>query len=218
MHFGLLFPRLARLLRAHIAPFCRLHCDATTRTYQPAQKPLIKVCGVTNAGDAELAAKAGADFVGMILWAKARRAVSVDTAAKISEAARKAGAEPVGVFVDENFADIVRVCKKAGIKTAQLHGKGARGSLHDLPNWLEVGSASFQKLATCFAKKKAVKSHRCRSSTLCTPQQTARYKRKTPTLPSATARAAGELSCTPLETWQACRLDPLEHPTRSFLL
>ena len=116
----------------------RLQCMATTRTYQPPGKPLIKICGITNVSDAELAAKAGADFVGMILWPKARRAVSVDTAANISATARKNGAQPVAVFVDEDFADIVRTCKQAGIGIAQLHGKGARGALHDLPNWLQA--------------------------------------------------------------------------------
>ena len=64
--------------------------------------------------------------------------MSIETAAEISEAARQHGAKPVAVFVDENFADIVRCCKAAGIGTAQLHGKGARASLPDLPNWLEV--------------------------------------------------------------------------------
>ncbi len=101
-------------------------------------KTLIKVCGIVNKHDAKLAAQAGADFVGMILWPKARRSVSIDTAAEISEAARQHGASPVAVFVDEDFADIVRTCKAAGIGTAQLHGKGARASLTDLPNWLKV--------------------------------------------------------------------------------
>ena len=107
-------------------------------THQPEGKPLIKICGVTSPGDAELAAKAGADFVGTILWQGARRAVSLQTAAKISETAERHGAQPVAVFVDEDFAGIVRACKQAGIKIAQLHGRGARGSLHDLPNWLKV--------------------------------------------------------------------------------
>ena len=116
------------------------NCRAKLTTHQPAGKPLIKICGVTSPEDAELAAKAGADFVGTILWQGARRAVSLQTAAKISETAERYGAQPVAVFVDEDFADIVRACKQAGIKIAQLHGRGARGSLHDLPNWLKVST------------------------------------------------------------------------------
>lgn len=106
-----------------------------------AGQPLIKICGVVSKQDAELAAGAGADYIGMILWPKARRSVPLETAAQISEAARRHGAKPVGVFVDEDFADIVRSCKAAGIATAQLHGKAARASLPDLPTWLEVSSS-----------------------------------------------------------------------------
>ena len=118
----------------------QLVCRATTRTYQPNNKPLIKICGITNPSDAEIAAKAGADFVGMIMWPKARRAVSIETAAKISETVRRSGAQPVAVFVDEDFADIVKTCKAAGIGMAQLHGKGSRQALQDLPAWLKVRS------------------------------------------------------------------------------
>lgn len=113
-------------------------CTALSKADGSQHKTLIKICGVVNKHDASLAAQAGADFVGMIMWPKARRSVSTATAAEISEAARQHGAEPVAVFVDEDFADIVRSCKAAGIGIAQLHGKAARASLPDLPNWLQV--------------------------------------------------------------------------------
>lgn len=117
-----------------------MSCAATDRgaILQQSNKPLIKICGVVCQEDAELAGKAGADFIGMILWPKARRAVSLEVAAEISETARRHGAEAVAVFVDEDFADIVRSCKTAGIGFAQLHGKGARAALQDLPAWLKV--------------------------------------------------------------------------------
>ena len=127
----------------------RFYCRATTRTYQPQQKPLIKICGVTNVSDAELVAKAGADFVGMILWPKARRGISVDTAAEIAETVKRAGAQPVAVFVDEDFADIVKTCKATGIQIAQLHGKSARQALPDLPVWLKVPAFPSVGLFSC---------------------------------------------------------------------
>lgn len=125
----------------HPALLCRrlrLGCQATTRTYQPKDKPRIKICGVTNVSDAELVAKSGANFVGMIMWPKARRAVSIEISSQIADIARKHGAEPVAVFVDETFADIVNTCKSTGIKIAQLHGKESRKALQDLPAWLKV--------------------------------------------------------------------------------
>ena len=129
------------VLIANCTTRCRsgkLRPHASASGMQSHSPPLIKICGVTSKEDARLAAEAGADFVGMIMWPKARRSVTVQTAAEISQVARQNGSRPVAVFVDEDFADIVRCCKASGISTAQLHGKGARASLHDLPDWLEV--------------------------------------------------------------------------------
>jgi len=90
---------------------------------------LIKICGVTNPEDAQAAVQSGADFVGMIMWPKTKRAVSDETAKAIASTAKAAGAKPVGVFVDEDPATIVDRCKRAGIPVAQLHGDGARAGL-----------------------------------------------------------------------------------------
>lgn len=81
------------------------------------------------------------DCAGMILWPKAKRAVSVSTAADIAAEAVQHGAQPVAVFVDEDADTIARVCSEAGIGIAQLHGDGARASLPDIPPELQVGRA-----------------------------------------------------------------------------
>lgn len=39
---------------------------------------------------------------GMIMWPKAKRSVSDDVARQIADVAKQAGAQPVGVFVDES--------------------------------------------------------------------------------------------------------------------
>ncbi|PSC74964.1 phosphoribosylanthranilate isomerase [Micractinium conductrix] len=104
---------------------------------QPGQ-PVVKVCGVINAEDAAAAVAAGANLIGMILWPRAKRSVGGATAAAIAAAARAGGAEPVGVFVDEDAATIARVCAEAGVRVAQLHGEGARAALAQLPPDLAV--------------------------------------------------------------------------------
>ena len=74
--------------------------------HHPGKGPtLIKICGVTTPEDAELAARAGADFIGMIMWPKAKRAVSVEKARQIVESAKQHHAQPAGVFVDEDAGD-----------------------------------------------------------------------------------------------------------------
>jgi phosphoribosylanthranilate isomerase len=74
----------------------------------------------------------------MIMWPKAKRAVSDEVAAAIVAAAAARGAAAVGVFVDEDAATIARRCRAAGLGVAQLHGDGARAALAGLPGDLQV--------------------------------------------------------------------------------
>lgn len=76
------------------------------------------------------------------MWKKAKRAVDNATAAAIAAVARDGGAAPVGVFVDEGYEEIVERCGLAGISTAQLHGDGARATLHLIPPSLQVGRST----------------------------------------------------------------------------
>lgn len=94
--------------------------------------PLVKMCGITTVHDAVLAAEAGAKFIGMILWPKSKRSVSVNVAKEISKAAREHGAEPVGVFVEEDANEIEQACDATNIAFVQLHGERARGALSNL--------------------------------------------------------------------------------------
>lgn len=74
----------------------------------------------------------------MIMWQKAKRCVDADTAAAISAAARRHGAQAVGVFVDEPAHEIAARCKQAQLDFAQLHGESARAALNELPPDLKV--------------------------------------------------------------------------------
>jgi phosphoribosylanthranilate isomerase len=100
---------------------------------------LVKMCGITSPEDAAMAAKAGANYVGMIVWPKSKRSVCLSLAREIAAAAREGGAEPVGVFVDENAAEIEDMCIAAGLGIAQLHGDGARSAwMQGLPETLKL--------------------------------------------------------------------------------
>ncbi|KAJ4781912.1 N-(5'-phosphoribosyl)anthranilate isomerase [Rhynchospora pubera] len=92
-------------------------------------EPIVKMCGITSAKDAETAAKSGASLIGMILWPKSKRSVSLEVAKEISRVARECGAEPVGVFVDDDLDTILRVADASDIEFIQLHGDESR-ALH----------------------------------------------------------------------------------------
>lgn len=96
----------------------------------------LKVCAVTSPADAELIASIGLELlpvhtdllIGMILWPKSRRSISISCAREIVSIAHSFGATPVAVFVDEDFNQIISTCEECNVKTAQLHGPKSRAS------------------------------------------------------------------------------------------
>lgn len=79
-----------------------------------------KVCGITNPGDARVAADAGADAVGLI-FAESPRRVGVDEARKVVIGLPD-DVLKVGVFVNSGAAGVLEVARKVGLDLAQLHG------------------------------------------------------------------------------------------------
>ena len=80
----------------------------------------MKICGITDAGDARAAADAGADAVGFI-FAESPRRVSVEEARRISIALPE-NVIRVGVFVDAEPAEILGASREVGFDLIQLHG------------------------------------------------------------------------------------------------
>ena len=81
---------------------------------------LVKVCGITNAGDARVAADAGADAIGLV-FAESPRRVSVEEARGVCIALPE-NVLRVGVFVDEEPGEVLRISRELGLDLAQLHG------------------------------------------------------------------------------------------------
>lgn len=80
----------------------------------------MKICGVTSADDALLAAGLGADAIGMIFAASPRR-IGGDDARDI---VRRLPPEvlSVGVFRNESRERVVQAANKIGLRAVQLHG------------------------------------------------------------------------------------------------
>jgi phosphoribosylanthranilate isomerase len=90
----------------------------------------VKICGITNRGDAEDALCFGADAIGFV-FAQSPRQISVNDAKKISRAVGP-WMTTVGVFVNENERNILRIASECRLSVIQLHGDEPASELHRL--------------------------------------------------------------------------------------
>jgi phosphoribosylanthranilate isomerase len=81
----------------------------------------IKICGITNLADAQVAVEAGADAIGFIFYDKSPRYVSLKTAAEISKKLPPFIMR-VGVFVKAEADFVLRAIAEAGLTMLQFHG------------------------------------------------------------------------------------------------
>lgn len=80
---------------------------------------IVKVCGITNAGDAAAAIAGGATAIGFNFYARSPRYLAPESAAAI---VTPAGVRRVGVFVNESREAVERIVRIARLDVAQLHG------------------------------------------------------------------------------------------------
>ncbi len=83
--------------------------------------PRVKICGITNPADAELAVELGAWALGMIFYARSPRRCSLSEAQVIAARLRRR-VELCGVFVNAPLEEIVRIGEELGLSMLQLHG------------------------------------------------------------------------------------------------
>ena len=85
------------------------------------QRTRIKICGVCRPEDALLAARFGADAIGVIFHAPASRNISVERAREIL-AALPPFVTPVGLFVDWPAEQVLGAAREIGLRHVQLNG------------------------------------------------------------------------------------------------
>lgn len=91
----------------------------------PGNRVKIKICGLTNLEDAQVAVDAGADLLGFIFYEKSPRYVDPRTVADIVSTIKRAVRPPlcVGVFVNARPEQIAETLARCGLDLAQLHGE-----------------------------------------------------------------------------------------------
>jgi phosphoribosylanthranilate isomerase len=87
----------------------------------PQTLPRVKVCGITNLDDAEMAVEMGAWTLGMIFFPGSARACSLAEAQRIVAALRRK-VELCGVFVNAPLEQVVHTGEDLGLTMLQLHG------------------------------------------------------------------------------------------------
>src|SRR5438034_9529582 len=97
----------------------------------------IKICGVTNLGDAKVCVELGAHLIGLNFYPQSPRYIEPEVARQIIETI-PASVHAVGVFVDANDDEVRNVANLAGIRGVQLHGNCSPEMAHELAREFRV--------------------------------------------------------------------------------
>src|SRR5262249_56880912 len=81
----------------------------------------IKICGITNALDAQASVRLGANMIGFNFYPRSPRYITPEAARQIVEALPDSACA-VGVFVDADAQQIRKSAELAGVRCVQLHG------------------------------------------------------------------------------------------------
>lgn len=103
---------------------------SNTETTAAIGRVKVKICGLTNLEDAQVAAEAGADLLGFIFYEKSPRYVTPDVVREITRelrhpplATRPSPPILVGVFVNTAPEQILETLSYCRLDLAQLHGE-----------------------------------------------------------------------------------------------
>jgi phosphoribosylanthranilate isomerase len=97
-----------------------------------AKKLWVKICGVTQARDAEAAGRLGADALGLNFYASSPRSTTFSAAREILAAA-PGSLEAIGIFVNETVQAMTKTLSGLPrIRRAQWHGDGSPPLTNDL--------------------------------------------------------------------------------------
>jgi indole-3-glycerol phosphate synthase/phosphoribosylanthranilate isomerase len=104
----------------------------------------VKVCGVTDRHDAELAVECGAAYLGLVMVPNTPRFVTLAEAERIASAV--GGAPLVGVFRNERVERVAEAAHALGLHSVQLHGREDAAYIADLrralPHATEIWAAA----------------------------------------------------------------------------
>ncbi|UCD15729.1 MAG: phosphoribosylanthranilate isomerase [Candidatus Omnitrophota bacterium] len=109
----------------------------------------VKICGITNLGDALFCSQEGADALGFIFSRLSPRCINTKTAGRISQ---QIGPfiNKVGVFVNEKKDKVLKLAQAAGLDTLQFHGR-------EEPSYCRTFKARFKVIKVLFPQDRPFK-------------------------------------------------------------
>jgi len=126
----------------------------------------IKICGITRVEDALAAIDSGAAMVGLNFYAGSPRCISLERAQEIS-AAVAGQAKVVGVFVNMNVSEVLRIAHAVPLNAVQLHGDESRQECEAVAKEFPVIRAL--KVDANFSEERAAEFSSCSGLLLDTP-------------------------------------------------
>lgn len=81
----------------------------------------VKICGITDPGDARRAAELGAWAIGLVFYPESPRACAPDVAEEIGVRLKRR-VEVVGVFANSTLDEVVSLAERGSLTMLQLHG------------------------------------------------------------------------------------------------
>ena len=97
----------------------------------------IKICGITNMDDAAAAVAAGADMLGFNFYKPSPRYITPQHAREIVKQLPNSVLK-VGVFVNEEVANVQTIMRAAGLGALQLHGDESPEYCTKFPGWCVI--------------------------------------------------------------------------------
>lgn len=80
---------------------------------------ILKICGITNSQDANVAVECGASALGFNFYRRSPRYIAPE---RVAEIATPVHVLRVGVFVNESRERVESIAREAALDIAQLHG------------------------------------------------------------------------------------------------
>jgi phosphoribosylanthranilate isomerase len=102
----------------------------------------VKICGITNIGDAYWAVEFGADALGFIFYPESQRYITPERAKEILQKI-PGSIERVGVFVNQEIRAVKEIVSFCGLRLIQLHGDESPQYCGQFPRFTLIKAVSF---------------------------------------------------------------------------